>query len=122
MKSTTFILLMIAVVTICSGCDPLTVHKVTSTIFDGVPTMPSPQQYCKDYHEQATLDDLAAERQQQNSVVHNSVHPPYGEKRCSDCHDKNTDSGFVVAADALCGHCHKGFPKGSFLHGSHTYS
>ena len=99
------------------GCDPLTVHKVTSTIFDGVPSMPPAEQYCKDYYEQATLDQLDAERKQQQSVVLESKHPPYEEKRCNDCHDKNTESGFVVAKDVLCAHCHKGFPQGRFLHG-----
>jgi predicted CXXCH cytochrome family protein len=99
------------------GCDPLTVHKVSSTVFDGFPTMPPPEQYCKDYHELATLDELAAERKQQREVVMESKHPPYEEKRCNDCHDKNTESGFVVPAADLCAHCHKGFPTGRFLHG-----
>lgn len=100
-----------------SACDPLTVHKVTTTIFDGVPSMPSPEQYCRDYHIQATKEELAAKQKQQQSVKQGSTHPPFAEKRCNDCHDKNTDSGFVVAADLLCAHCHKGFPAGNFLHG-----
>ncbi|HXE96670.1 MAG TPA: cytochrome c3 family protein [Dongiaceae bacterium] len=99
------------------GCDPLTVHKVTSTIFDGVPSLPSSEQYCKDYHEQATLNDLAAEQKKQRSISNESKHPPYAEKRCDSCHNKETESGFVVEKDVLCAHCHKGFPKGRFLHG-----
>lgn len=109
--------LLAVVAVISGGCDPLTVHKVTSTVFDGVPSMPTAEQYCKDYHEQATQSELLAERKKQQSVVRDSIHPPYAEKRCNDCHDKTTDSGFVVAADALCVHCHKGFPVGEFLHG-----
>jgi len=105
-----------AVAVIAGGCDPLTVHKVTSTIFDGVPSMPPAEQYCKDYHIQATQSELAAKLKQQGAGQ-KSEHQPYVEKRCNDCHDKNTDSGFVVAADALCAHCHKDFPKGDFLHG-----
>jgi len=108
---------MAAVAVVLGGCDPLTLHKVTSTIFDGVPSMPPAEQYCKDYHEQATLDMLMAERKQQQNIVQESKHPPYAEKRCNDCHNKDAESGFVVAADALCAHCHKGFPKGNFLHG-----
>lgn len=109
-------LLIACTLAICA-CDPLTVHKVTSTIFDGVPTMPSPEQYCRDYHIQATKDDLAAKKKQQEGVNLGSKHPPFAEKRCNDCHDKTTDSGFVVAADVLCAHCHKGYPAGNFLHG-----
>jgi predicted CXXCH cytochrome family protein len=117
MKKLPFIILLLSVfILVASGCDPLTVHKVTSTIFDGVPSLPSADQYCRDYHIQATKDELEAAQKQQKKIV-GSKHPPFAEKRCSDCHDKSTDSGFVVAADALCAHCHKGFPAGNFLHG-----
>jgi predicted CXXCH cytochrome family protein len=116
-KTTLIIICLATVVVLVSGCDPLITHKVTSTIFDGVPSMPSPEQYCKDYHEQATLDELAAERIRQKKVVQEVSHSPYAGKRCNDCHDKNTDSGFVTAADALCTHCHKDFFRGAFQHG-----
>jgi predicted CXXCH cytochrome family protein len=116
MRKILLISFITAAAVVLGGCDPLTMHKVTSTLFDGVPSMPPAEQYCKEYHVQATLDELAAKRKQQG-VVLESTHPPYAEKRCNDCHNKDTDSGFVVAADALCAHCHKGFPKGSFLHG-----
>jgi len=108
---------IIATAVIIVGCDPLTMHKVTSTIFDGVPSMPTAEQYCKDYHEKASLIENEAEMKQQQSVSQDSKHPPYVEKRCNDCHNKDTDSGFVVPADVLCAHCHKDFPMGSFLHG-----
>jgi predicted CXXCH cytochrome family protein len=112
---------VLVLVAICmlTACDPLTVHKVTSTIFDGVPSMPPPGEYCRDYHEQALLEERATEkkRQQAQNVTQESKHPPFVEKRCNDCHDKNTDSGFVVVADKLCAHCHTGYPEGSFLHG-----
>jgi len=101
------------------ACDPLTVHKVTSTIFDGVPSMPPADQYCRDYHVQATLEELAAEQKKRlaKQGTSDSSHPPYAEKHCNNCHDKSTESGFVVAAEDLCAHCHKGFPAGEFLHG-----
>jgi predicted CXXCH cytochrome family protein len=117
MRKTILISFIAAATFVCGGCDPLTMHKVASTVFDGVPSMPSPEQYCRDYHDQAKLDELAAERKQQKDVILGSSHPPYAAKRCNDCHDKNTDSGFVVAADVLCDHCHKGFLKGAFQHG-----
>lgn len=111
-----FIFLLSAGALLICACDPLTVHKVTSTIFDGVPSMPPADQYCRDYHIQATQDELAAALKKKG-IKQESTHPPYAEKRCNDCHDKNTDSGFVVPAEALCAHCHKGFPTGDFLHG-----
>lgn len=117
MKKIILISFIAVAAVVLGGCDPLTMHKVMSTVFDGVPSMPPAEQYCRDYHEQATLDQLMAERKQKKDVVLESKHPPYEEKRCNDCHNKDTDSGFVVAADLLCAHCHKGFPKGNFLHG-----
>jgi predicted CXXCH cytochrome family protein len=108
-------LLSVGTLLLCA-CDPLTRHKVTSTIFDGVPSMPPADQYCRDYHIKATQDELDARQKQQN-VKQSSTHPPFADKRCNDCHDKNTDSGFVVAKEELCAHCHKGFPVGNFLHG-----
>lgn len=101
------------------GCDPLTVHKVTTTIFDGVPSMPSAEQYCKDYHQEALVKERSAT--QKNKLLAEkgteSVHPPYEEKKCDNCHNKNTDSGFVVPLNDLCGVCHKNFLKGAYAHG-----
>jgi predicted CXXCH cytochrome family protein len=101
------------------GCDPLTVHKVTSTIFDGVPSMPPADQYCKDYHVKATEEERAAETKlnQPAETGTGSSHPPYAEKRCDGCHDKNTESGFVVPRKDLCLHCHKGFMRWNNQHG-----
>jgi predicted CXXCH cytochrome family protein len=115
-KTSLIIFLIVATAALLCACDPLTVHKVTSTIFDGVPSMPPAEQYCQEYHVQATKDELLA-KQKQQGVKQTSSHPPFAEKKCNDCHDKSTDSGFVVAADVLCAHCHKGFPEGNFLHG-----
>lgn len=116
-KLTLTIFLLIACALITCACDPLTLHKVTSTVFDGVPSMPSPEQYCRDYHIQATQEELAAKQKQQQGNKKGSTHPPFADKKCNNCHDKSTDSGFVVEKEALCAHCHKGFPGGNFLHG-----
>jgi predicted CXXCH cytochrome family protein len=118
LRRTVFLLLAGGLLCLC-GCDPLTVHKVTSTIFDGVPSMPPADQYCQDFHEQAVQEELAAaaKKQQVGQKGTASQHPPFADKRCSLCHDKNTESGFVTPADQLCGHCHKVFPRGEYLHG-----
>ena len=101
------------------GCDPVTTHKITSTIFDGVPSLPPAEQYCREYHERATAEEQEAARQKKLALEKSSgsEHPPYTEKRCSDCHDKNTDSGFVRPLKELCALCHSDLITGSFIHG-----
>jgi predicted CXXCH cytochrome family protein len=101
------------------ACDPLTVHKVTSTIFDGVPSMPPADQYCREFHEKTVQEELEAAKRSKMAGLNQqkSQHPPFAEKRCNLCHDKNAESGFVTALGDLCAHCHKGFPVGDYLHG-----
>jgi predicted CXXCH cytochrome family protein len=110
---------LVLVMLVMCACDPLTVHKVTTTIFDGVPSMPPADQYCQEYHQVAQTREREATLSllQANQGSSESQHPPYTEKRCNDCHNKNTDSGFVTPIEQLCVHCHKGFPTGQFLHG-----
>jgi predicted CXXCH cytochrome family protein len=107
------------VIGLLSGCDPVTTHKITSTIFDGVPSMPSAEEYCQDYHQKKLAEETEAEKQKQLAREKGlaSEHPPYAEKRCDNCHDKNTDSGFVVPTKDLCNVCHPDFLKGAFAHG-----
>jgi len=111
-------LALACLVSLCA-CDPLTVHKVTTTIFDGVPSMPPADQYCQEYHEKTVLEELEAAKRQKAAKLSSlqSQHPPFAEKRCNNCHDKNSESGFVVPLGELCAHCHKNFPVGDFLHG-----
>ena len=106
-------------VSMMCGCDPLTTHKVTSTIFDGVPSMPSAEQYCRDYHEQKLAEELQASKKKQASETRSnySTHPPYAEKRCEDCHDKTKESGLVRPRQQLCFLCHPDINKGAFVHG-----
>jgi len=101
------------------GCDPVTRYQITSTIFDGVPRMPPAEEYCRDYHERALTEEAEAEKAKQLARLKEeaSTHPPYAEKRCDDCHDKNTDSGFITAAKDLCAACHPDLMKGAYFHG-----
>ena len=101
------------------GCDPVTTHKITSTIFDGVPSLPPAEQYCREYHERARTEEREVERQKQLAALKeaSSEHPPYAEKLCSNCHDKNTDSGFVTPLKELCAVCHPNVAKAPFVHG-----
>ncbi len=107
---------------VCS-CDRVTRHEVLSTIFDGVPNPPPPEEMCKEYAAQqvATLrgEKTAKDKEMaaKSSPSRHSIHPPYKEKRCNDCHDKTTQSGFVTPLKDLCLHCHVDFIQGKYEHG-----
>ena len=104
------------------GCDPVVRHKVVSTIFDGVPNPPPPEQVCAEYADMKVAelrDELSGKKaaELEKKTGKGSEHPPYAEKKCDDCHNKTKDSGFVTAKEDLCYTCHTGFIKGPFVHG-----
>ena len=110
---------LLAVCVLCS-CNPVTRHQVLTTIFDGVPSMPPAEQICTEY----ATELLAKERGEKDGTskaaqpTQPSVHQPYAEKRCDDCHDKTSESSFVSKTkEELCFVCHTGFIKGNFVHG-----
>lgn len=106
---------------ILSGCDPVTRHKVVSTMFDGYPSLPPPEQYCAEYAEKQVAEvkeELSGKKSVKESTgVTQSQHLPYQEKSCSDCHDKSKQNGLVAPRNELCFVCHSGFIKGSYVHG-----
>lgn len=110
---------LMCVLCMACGCDPLTVHKVTSTIFDGVPELPPAEQYCQDYHQNKTKEDLeaASKSETANTRQQASAHPPYAEKRCDRCHDKSTASGLIKPRNEICFVCHPTIIKSQFIHG-----
>ncbi len=101
------------------GCDPLTAHKITSTIFDGVPSMPPAEQFCSEYHEKKLSDEAEAARKKQlaSAKGNESSHPPYAEKRCNDCHDKSKESGLIRPRHQICFVCHPNINNGAMVHG-----
>jgi predicted CXXCH cytochrome family protein len=46
-----------------------------------------------------------------------SIHKPYGEKRCNDCHDFSSKVGLIRPKEQLCIGCHRDFIKGKYVHG-----
>lgn len=111
----------VCILTLLCGCDPISRHKVLTTVFDGVPSLPPPELVCAEYADKKVTefrDELAGKK---GDVVKEagdkSRHPPYVEKRCDNCHDKTTQSGFVAPVKELCYVCHVGFLKGSYVHG-----
>ncbi|PLX98849.1 MAG: cytochrome C [Desulfuromonas sp.] len=103
--------------------DPVTNHKILSTLFDGVPSLPPPGQICEDYYEArraAELGEVSAVElaDAQAGKGKKSQHRPYVEKKCNDCHDINNKAtqGFIVPKQELCGVCHEDF-AGQHVHG-----
>ena len=111
--------LLICISAVLWGCDPLTVHKITSTIFDGVPSMPEAGEYCRDYHEHKLAEESEAVKQKKMSGKKEvgSAHPPYAEKQCERCHDKTKDSGLIKPINELCFVCHPKIISKQYVHG-----
>lgn len=121
MKKLCLAILAGCLLTVFIGCDSVTRHKVLTAIFDGVPLPPPPEQVCEDYAQQklASLRSGATETAgEETRPQSGSSHPPYAEKDCNGCHDRSQPSGFVSARlEDLCFVCHKGFIKGTHVHG-----
>ena len=101
------------IVLLCLGCSRDTRRNLTSYIFDGVPAPPDPEKYCAAW--------LAAKQEKSGGVKkavkeHGSVHPPYKEKRCKDCHDTSKAGGLVAPTKELCFMCHDTIVKGAYGH------
>lgn len=99
------------------GCDPVTRHKVASTIFDGVPSLPPAADFCQDYQLKKVEEKTASRKLAANDAGTGSSHLPYREKRCNACHDKTQESGLIKPKNQLCFVCHPNILKGGVTHG-----
>ncbi len=102
--------------------DPVTRHKVLSTIFDGVPTLPPAGEMCDEYyHERVAAEAAGVEMTDTDEArqSRSSSHKPYKEKKCKDCHskNKNINAGLIAPKRELCRVCHQDFIKGDNVHG-----
>lgn len=113
-------LVMVVLILLGAGCSSVTRHKVLSTLFDGVPTLPPEAQLCRDYVAQLEARQAEATSKQMAKVersANESRHEPYTEKRCADCHDKNRDEGLIKPKLQLCFECHPSIVDGLYQHG-----
>ncbi len=122
MTKTSVALVGACILCLLCGCDQVSRYKVLSTIFDGVPNPPPPEQVCEEYAQVkiAALHDAEQFGPDKNAAVgQQSEHPAYKDKkRCGECHEKTRESGFVTdSKEKLCFHCHKNFIQGAFVHG-----
>jgi predicted CXXCH cytochrome family protein len=101
------------------GCDPNTRYKIASTIFDGVPALPPPEQLCDEYAAKKVAEAKADLLHKETKKGENSVstHLPYLEKQCDGCHDKLKEGGLIRPKNELCFVCHTDFIKGAYVHG-----
>lgn len=103
------------------GCDAVTRHKVLTTIFDGVPSLPPAEQLCEEYAQEqiAVLrGELAATQSEGRVAGRGSSHRPYDEKNCGGCHDMDKRGGYVSSGiEDLCFVCHTDFIVGIYVHG-----
>ncbi len=93
-----------------AGCDPIARHKALTTVFDGVPSLPPPEELCQEYAEKLTKaatekTETAAAPTPKNA---GSIHPPFEEKRCTDCHASGggVSSNLIKPKNELCFTCH----------------
>jgi len=107
-----------------SGCgDPVTSHKILTTIFDGVPSLPDQNEVCEEYYVARTESEASGLGMggagSSSEAKAGSTHKPYDEKKCNDCHsnDKNKNAGLIVPKQELCAVCHTDFVKGDNVHG-----
>ena len=103
------------------GCDPVSRHKFTTALLDGYPRMPSADEYFSYYSdlraEEHEVAKAEAETGDEGDNKSRSVHLPYDEKSCNDCHDKRKTIGLIVPKRQLCGTCHEDFVQGRVVHG-----
>lgn len=103
----------------CTGCNPPSQQNWTSFLFDGVPAPPPPDQYCSAWlaAKNGTANGSSAGKTDGSAIrPKGSVHLPYQEKRCDDCHDRTKGTGLRMSKNQLCFKCHDYIIKGAFAH------
>lgn len=115
------IVVILAGTFLLAGCDPVTRHKVLSTVFDGVPSLPPPEELCQEYVEKEKSRPAGAGAPSDGEApkATGSVHSPYAEKLCNDCHDadKKMEGGLLKPKNELCFMCHPDILKRPWSHG-----
>lgn len=116
-------LVLLTALLFAAGCDPVARHQFLVTFFNDVPTLPPAEDYCQEAEEQrakaAAGEASKKEAARTAPPVQSSIHQPYGEKRCNNCHqeEKTTISGLKKSENELCFMCHPKILKHRFVHG-----
>lgn len=107
----------LALLGMLAGCEAGNGHRVLNGLVNGMPEMPSLEEYCGQY--QRSLEAAAAAKKPAGKAAGQTMHPPYGEKRCNDCHnqDRDVQGGLVAPRHELCFICHPDILKEEWTHG-----
>lgn len=111
----------------CIKVDPLAKHKFLTTIFDGVPEIPSIDELCEEnmedlfnrYYEQKISEASSGDWNtgKISTPEAGSAHRPWKEKNCQGCHDFKAENKLLLPKTEICYLCHKNFIQGEFVHG-----
>lgn len=123
-----FMALSLGLLMFMCGCsDPVLKHSLLSTLFDGVPALPTTEKLCeeemgekyKEFYEALAKEEASGQggenSARQRKVV--SKHRPFAEKKCEGCHDFQKTNLLVVEKNELCFVCHKDFVLERHVHG-----
>ena len=121
------LLLLLGGAATLGGCaDPVTDHAVKSFFFDGVPPLPTLDKLCEphledlfnEYYEARIEETIyGAEEGTRSADSATSIHPPFRDKLCLNCHDFTKENLLQLPKNKLCFKCHKNFITGTFVHG-----
>lgn len=102
---------------ILSGCSTQSGYKLLSVFFDGVPNPSEKPVQTKDTGvKNDSINKVAVAQNEINST--DTYHPPYRDRQCESCHDKNVMGKLLKPQPALCYDCHEDFStKYNTLHG-----
>ena len=85
LKLVLILCLVAGLMAIGAGCDPITRHKVLTTIFDGVPSCAPPEEILEEYYQKRIAAELEKEQAKGKGQVKfariASFHKPYKEKK-----------------------------------------
>lgn len=122
--------LIICLLCLTNGCvkiDPLAKHKFLTTIFDGVPDIPSIDELCEEniedlfnkYFEQKITEASSSDWDtgKISSEAAGSAHRPWKEKNCQGCHNFQAENKLKLPKNEICFLCHKNFIQGKYVHG-----
>ena len=114
----TGISIFIITIYLLASCSPRISNNMLTFFFDGVP----PYDSIKSSGGLSRINENDSSKIfRSGSIVENSgytVHYPYKEKECSNCHDENNKSDLIMTMPALCYTCHDDFSKTyKYIHG-----
>lgn len=112
------LLIPFLVLFILSTCAPIKRHKILSFFFDGVPPLDTSIKIFTDTiinNIVSTTDSIVNTKM---VTILEFIHPPYQEKECNNCHNKNLGVVTLYPQPDLCYQCHENISEAyAYVHG-----